>query len=250
MTGKKPMICVPLLVPDMESLEERVGSLARESVDMVEWRLDGLTSMPSIEDLPSMVGKLREWIDRIPILLTYRTLSEGGKGSASHEMYFKILVRAIESGMIDLVDLEHTMYEKAPNLAKEVIGTAKKQGVQVLVSKHDFKETPDLQTLEKWIAQMDQAGGDILKLAVMANSKNDAIRVMEVAVAQKQKNPDCPIIFIAMGAYGMITRIMAEFMDSFLIFANAGELTAPGQLPLEKARVLVDLIHEIKGFEN
>jgi 3-dehydroquinate dehydratase-1 len=152
--------------------------------------------------------------------------------------------------MIDFVDLEHTMYEKSPNLAKEVIGTAKKQGVQVLVSKHDFKETPDLQTLEKWIAQMDQAGGDILKLAVMANSKNDAIRMMEVAVAQKQKKPDCPIIFIAMGAYGMITRIMAEFMDSFLIFANAGELTAPGQLPLEKARVLVDLIHEIKGFEN
>ena len=54
---------------------------------------------------------------------------------------------------------------------------------------------------------------------------------------------EAPLIAIAMGPLGVITRIGGAFMGSCLTFGTAGQASAPGQIDTLKLRAALEVFH-------
>lgn len=93
---------------------------------------------------------------------------------------------------------------------------------------HNFDETP--QDLDAILEKMPKA--DIYKIATMANSTIDALRML--CFVQRHKN----VAGMCMGPLGQITRILGPVVGGPLTFAAIGKETAPeaapGQLQAEE----------------
>jgi 3-dehydroquinate dehydratase-1 len=81
----------------------------------------------------------------------------------------------------------------------------------------------------------DREDADILKIAVMVNSKAD-IEKLESLHGQEDN-----VIIVAMGPLGTPQRVSAPLLGSYLTYCSIGEATAPGQLDL---KTLVELYRE------
>lgn len=91
---------------------------------------------------------------------------------------------------------------------------------------------------------MQKLNGDMLKIAVMAKEKSDVFILMEATEEMARIHADRPIIAMSMSAVGMISRVAGEFFGSDVTFATVGEQSAPGQLPIERVKKLLNLLHE------
>ena len=128
-----PKICVPLTAKTkaelLEDAQAIVGDVASSSViDIVEWRADYFADIEVLSELRHIIG------DK-PLIFTYRTAGEGGTGSI-YANYESLLKAAIDSGLIDLVDVE---LFKGDETASQLIAYAHANGVKVIASNHDFE---------------------------------------------------------------------------------------------------------------
>ena len=131
---------------------------------------------------------------------------------------------AIESGcaFID-IDIE------TPELFRnKLIENAKKNGCKVILSYHNYLETPDSQTLNEIVLKLFEVGADIGKIACLANDEDDCKRVLQLYL--KHNN----IVAFSMGEIGKSTRIeILERGAPFTYASIEGKETAPGQMSYE-----------------
>jgi 3-dehydroquinate dehydratase / shikimate dehydrogenase len=108
----------------------------------------------------------------------------------------------------------------------------------VIVSYHNYEETPNLEAILK-ILQMKHPKAHLYKIATMARSTLDSLRMLEFL----QRHPG--IIGLCMGDLGSLTRICAPIFQVPLMYAPLAEedKNAPGQL-------LVDQLCEIYQFRT
>ena len=134
----------------------------------------------------------------------------------------ELLLAAIESGAA-YVDVE---VEAPSSFKKEMVELAHAKGCKVIVSYHNYSDTPDKETLQGMMVEMMDDGADILKLATMANSAADAARILSL-----YENPIKPMVALAMGEAGKVTRVAIPLLGApFTFAAPEGAATAPGQL--------------------
>lgn len=107
----------------------------------------------------------------------------------------------------------------------------------VIISEHDFDKTPDRGALNGVVESAGRLGADIIKIAAMAHSREDVIRLLSFTKERKEH-----LVTIAMGEMGNISRIVAPFFGSLFTYAFLNEAVAPGQLSLG------DLVRELKTF--
>ena len=55
---------------------------------------------------------------------------------------------------------------------------------------------------------------------------------------------DRPIITMSMGSLGVITRMAGEVFGSSMTFGAVGQVSAPGQIPVEKLQAAMAILHE------
>ena len=55
---------------------------------------------------------------------------------------------------------------------------------------------------------------------------------------------DKPVITMAMGALGLISRLAGETFGSALTFGAGEKASAPGQIPAKQLKDVSDIIHE------
>ncbi len=127
----------------------------------------------------------------------------------------------------------------------EVIKNLHRQGALVILSHHDFHATPENTVMEDLLAKMAALDGDIVKLAVMPSTFGDTLRLIEAADNFRRTYPGMPLVAIAMGKDGALSRITGECFGSCITFASGNASSAPGQLPVAKMKAAIDLIHEI-----
>ena len=186
--------------------------LAENGADLVEMRLDYIGR--SID-----LGRILK--DRpCPILVTCRRREDGGRWEKTEEERLMILRSAIASG-VDYVDLEEDIADKIPRY-----GSTKR-----IISLHNFDHTPeDLEAIHARLANLD---ADIVKIATMANSFTDSIRMLRL-----MENASVPTIGICMGDLGTVTRILALRNGAPFTYTTltAGRKIAPGQITFEDMR--------------
>lgn len=95
----------------------------------------------------------------------------------------------------------------------------------IMVSEHDFEKMPDRAGLEDLVKRALDQGAHIVKIAAMARTSSDVTRLLRFT-----EDTDVPIVAIAMGEVGKISRVMAPLFGSLFTYGYIGESVAPGQL--------------------
>lgn len=200
--------------------------MSSNNTDLIEWRIDFFDQVEDAEKLVETAKKLRQVMSEMPLLTTFRTHFEGGVKKLSEEEYFDICRVLIKEKATDLLDLE--LFRKTSKL-KEIIAEAHENNIYIIMSNHDFDKTPETSELERRLTLMKTYGADIAKIAVMPNSARDVLNLL-LATDNIKYKLNCPLITMAMGDLGKVTRISGEVFGSCLTFGTVGDASAPGQI--------------------
>jgi 3-dehydroquinate dehydratase-1 len=205
------MVCV--------SLDERypVDFLKKlHDIDFAEIRMDRMALAP--EDIADIFSQ--------PVMLI-ATCRPGELDNQKRKAY---LIAAIEAGAkyVD-VEVELDIVSK-----REIMKSAVSKGCKVIISFHDFDNTPGDEKLKQIAALCFSEGADIVKIACKANSVMDSARLVGLLGQEDFRNR---LIMVGMGEEGKITRIIGPLLGSPFTYASIAEgmQTADGQI--EKARL-------------
>lgn len=218
--GTSPsMICVSIGRGRHKHVIAEHRHLVDLGVKLVELRLDYINGTVKLKRLLT---------DRPgPVLVTVRREQDGGRWAGMEAERQMVLRTAIVEGA-DYVDIEEDIAANIPRY-----GATKR-----IISYHNFRETPaDIEEIHERMCQLDP---DIVKLATMANSPHDNIRMLRLA----QRN-DVPTIALCMGDMGTPTRILgAKYGVPITYSTYSNERTlAPGQIGFQQMR-------ELYGYED
>ena len=239
----KPKICVLVMGKNKAEVLEAAKKAVESKADLIEWRADSLTEGEFDEDFHNeILAKMREIIGEIPIIYTFRTLIEGGK-EIENEKYKDLILSVANAGITDIIDVEIFSFKlKARDIIDEIHSFT---NVKVIGSYHDFEGTPDTAELVYRLSVIDNCNADILKIATMPHKKKDVMRIMTATILTYTRPNPKPIISIAMGNMGRVTRLLGGFTGSAITFASIGRSSAPGQMDIEEVREILTKLDEV-----
>lgn len=208
------MICVTLGRARHKRMIAEHKFLTEQGAELVELRLDYIGRAVSLSRL----------LDERPgpVVITARRRDDGGRWMKSEQERLMLLRSSIAAG-VEYVDIEADIASQIPRY-----GNTKR-----IISFHDMSETPE--NLEELHAAMAEEDADIVKIATMANSFADNIRMINLV-----RNAKVPTIGICMGEIGAVTRLLANRLGSPFTYAtfSGGRKMAPGQLDWKEMRDL------------
>jgi 3-dehydroquinate dehydratase/shikimate dehydrogenase len=210
------MICVAIGRGRHRHIIAEHRHLVTQGAKLVELRLDYINGQINLKRLTAERP--------CPVIITIRRDVDGGKWRGSEQERQMILRQAIVDG-VDYVDLE-----------EDVAKTIRRYGkTKRIVSYHDFRQTPeDLSAIHARLAALD---ADVVKLATLANSPHDNLRMMQLVQSAK-----VPTVGMCMGDLGTPSRILCRRFGAPFTYASFHHerLLAPGQLSFEQ---MVNIYH-------
>lgn len=232
----RPLICVPVVAADENSIASACKAIADEPADIIEWRIDRYGDCHNFNKVLETLSGIKDIISK-PLICTFRTGNEGGVDIDTQE-YLELINVLAESGMADIIDVE---IKRADSEAmKNIIKAIRNKGSRVIASCHYFECTPSEKEMLEVYKKMVVAGADILKLAVMPSDRHDVMRLLNVTECVSEKYAQ-PIVSMSMGSIGLISRVMGSVSGSVMTFASVGEASAPGQIPAKQMIELLEL---------
>lgn len=249
---KRPKICIPITDVTRDGIMERARAFAGLKADLVEWRIDFFAGYE--KEIVSLIKELKQTLAEKQLIVTLRTVNEGGEENGSRFDYGALLTEIAESGTADYIDVE---IRRSREMVEDIIRAAKKTGTKVIGSYHDFEKTPPFNEMVAVLTEAQKLGADIGKLACMPSAeetqgREDAARLLAATEEMKKRYPDFPLITMSMGEYGKDSRRYGGLYGSEVSFACAGKGTedpvpsAPGQIPLDELNEVFDKIYSGK----
>jgi 3-dehydroquinate dehydratase/shikimate dehydrogenase len=223
------LLAVPITAASPPLLEQARSAKAA-GADLLELRADLIEDLPALEQF---LAQPRE----LPVILTLRSVDEGGKCCAS-DAERAALFQRLAALAPDYVDIEFAAWRRSPELQAAVrprrAGPPETRDApppRLILSQHDLHGTPAAlgQALEPLLA----SPADVVKAVFAAHGALDACRVL----AQLQKWSQArKLIMLATEPAGLITRVLARKFNAFAIFAalDSARQTAPGQPTLRE----------------
>ncbi|ESK93685.1 pentafunctional arom polypeptide [Moniliophthora roreri MCA 2997] len=208
-------------------------------IDLWEIRGDLLASY-DLTFLSFQISTLRHH-STLPILLTWRTVSQGGKypdvsskDPDAMKAYQQLLHHALRLG-VEYIDLEITLPEST---FSEIV--AQKGNTSVLGSYHDWKGnlvwmSPQTRQLYD---RMVRSGSDIVKIASMAKTFEDNMSLRQF-VGTLDRNAT-PLLAINMGPEGKISRVLNPILSP-LSHPLLPRAAAPGQISFYESQTILYL---------
>jgi len=209
------MICVSIAEPTLDDCLAAVKGL-----DFVEVRVDktGL----------SLVDVKQLFAEPVKMIATCRP------GTRTEDERVAVLLAAVAAGAA-YVDIE----VDAPRASREaVLAAARAKGCRVIVSYHNFTETPLKHHLLQVIEECFDLGADIAKIICRVQNSQDCVRMLSLYESRKN------VIALGMGPLGVITRIAAPFLGAPLTYASLapGKETAEGQPDLKTLEAVMKFV--------
>src|SRR5262245_37858924 len=226
--SQSSLICVPITEPDPHSFLATIHE-AEQVADAIELRFDYLPA----ESLPQFIVDLSSSVARVskPLIFTFRPREQGGKRDLNLQDR-RDFWRGLPPEIVNSIAYADFEFDLAESFAKERPPVPWKK---VICSWHDFAETPhDLIARYELMAGTPAA---VVKIATQANRISDCLRVLELFEHAKGKKP---VIALAMGLPGLITRVLAPARGATLTFGSLrrGAESAAGQPTVSELRDL------------
>ncbi len=260
------LVCVPILVESVESALADARAARDAGADLVEFRLDAFftgdgfhTGTPeSHAEVNSILRLVAD--SALPSIVTCRPVLEGGHFDGSDAARIALFERlgtgpAVEGGSAKhapphrpprFLDVELATYSRSENLKQKVNlaidhpGQKRDLATSLILSSHDFHSRPPdlIRQLERMFVE---PACRVVKVAYRARSLRDNLELLDIASASRTSDADGsgegqggvgkPIIALAMGPFGLMSRVLAPKFGGFLTFASLrrDSATAPGQ---------------------
>src|SRR5262249_33968662 len=202
---------------------------AEQIADAIELRLDYLPA----ESLPQLIAELPSGVSRVgkPLILTFHPREQGGKRDLTWQDR-RDFWRGAAPEVVNSVAFADFEFDLVESFTKE---QPPAPWEKVICSWHDFAETPhDLIARYDLMASSPAA---VVKIATKANRIGDCLRIFELIEHAKGKKP---VIALAMGLPGLMTRALALSRGAMLTFGSLrpGAESASGQPTVAELRDL------------
>lgn len=236
----------PRIVGVVDSIGAAAGA-EKAGADLLEVRIDLLERGTEVV---RFLGDVHE-ASSLPFIVTNRPEVEGGAFNGSENERISILSAAMDHA--DAVDVELSILGyRDGNL---IVEKAKEQKSPIIVSHHDFNRTPPDEEIMKILNDARDVGNFVIpKIAVMANSLGDVLRLLRITIEASK-----PLCTIAMGALGKHSRVITPLYGSALTYGyvdapdrrSGGVVTpsafqhgpkAPGQLSVSELKAALDML--------
>lgn len=236
-TGK-PIICVSVMDSEKDDIVAEVKRLVDVGVEMIEWRVDAYSGVKSPNAVRDVLSEVAPIVENTVFVFTFRSKEQGGECSLSSDKVYDLHQVAAESKVVDFIDVEYFYTEDAD----VEVYTLQKMGTRVITSHHDFHETPSADVLYMLLEQMKHSNADIVKMAMMPQTTEDVLRLLQETNHFHKRYPNQPLITMAMGKLGMVSRISGETFGSCVTFGAGKNASAPGQIPVEDLKQILDTL--------
>ncbi len=238
-TGR-PLVCVPVVEIEENDIYNAAEFAVAAGAQVLEWRMDWFAQIGCWNRVKEILPRLQQTCGKVILLCTFRSKPQGGEQEISQQAYLELLLNIAGSGQADLLDVEVSEIAEP----SEIIRSLHSLGQCVVGSRHYFTHTPETGEMLEDLKDMRHMGADIGKLAVMPRSPLDVLGLLEATAKMKETYPQYPLVTMAMGGLGVISRVSGEIFGSCMTFASVGKTSAPGQLPLQDVRGILDKISE------
>lgn len=236
-----PKICVPVVGITKKEIKEQAELAKQSGADIVEWRADWFADVCEPQSVAEVLKELRGTLGELPLLFTFRTKREGGERELSLNAYLALNEAAARSGLVDLVDIELFAGDEC---VKRLVETSHSYGVKVVASNHDFQKTPAKDEIIKRLCRMQELGADIVKIAVMPESRADVLMLLAATEEMCREYARCPVITMSMGSDGVLSRLCGELTGCAVTFGAVGKVSAPGQVQAQELAAVLRLLHQ------
>lgn len=236
-----PKVCVSMTGENLEELKKEAHVLKTAPLDIVEWRADFFDKVQDILKVKETLKVIGEILYDIPILFTFRSKKEGGAKNIDIEYYKTLILCVAEEKSADLIDIELFMGD---DTVKELIEKCHENGGRVVISNHDFQNTPRKEEIVARLKKMQMLGADIAKIAVMPRNSSDVIELLSATNEMNQKCREIPIITMSMSGIGVLSRVAGEIFGSAVTFGAVRKPSAPGQIGIGDLNSILKVLHE------
>lgn len=151
-----------------------------------------------------------------------KTIITCREGKISEQEQLQIYIEAINQKVAYIdVDLDFQFF-----FQNRLHISAKEKKIKLIISHHNFKNTPNKTVLEQLLQQCYHSGADLAKIVVTPKTVNDIEKIVNLYSKGK------PVIAFGMGSFGMITRLLSLYLGAPFAYASAdlGMQTAQGQI--------------------
>lgn len=216
------LACVPILVRSHTDAIAQARTARDAGADLVEFRIDGFfrpNDDTSADEIESIVRE-----SPLPCIITCRAAAEGGFYEGEPDP-----VLALFDHLLPLPGVAHFDIEASRHKGWAPVGTT----ASLILSLHDHRGRPA--DLNRRLLKMRATPGvGVIKLATTARSVRDNLELLDLV-----RDSDHPMMALAMGEHGLMSRVLAPKFNAFLTFASLRPetATAPGQPTLH------DLLH-------
>jgi 3-dehydroquinate dehydratase I len=193
-----------------------LGSAKKRGIDILEARVD-LFGKNKLLRLREEMKAIRRW--GLPVIGTVRSKKEGGKLKIADrrrvELYKDILP------YVNALDIELSSTSILPLVAGQVRSARK----VLILSHHNFSQTPSRSTLLKITHQAKRLSADMIKIATFVRSEKDILRLLSFTYQNRGQS----LVTMAMGRLGGFSRILLPAAGSLLAYTSdqpfAGQLS-------------------------
>ena len=192
----------------------------RRPPNFFELRLDALRH--SLGEVTCAIPKLRA-----PLILTARHPAEGGLGRLGLAARQALLERFLEHATF--VDLELRSVREM----KTILRKMRQRHVGLILSWHDFHDTPARAELVRKTKSAATAGAAIFKIATRTDKPAQLARLISFF---ETTDATLPIAAMGVGKLGLASRHQLAELGSALTYVSLGKETSEGQPSLSQFR--------------
>jgi len=240
---KKPYICVPLTGDTKKTIDEQLHTTLSHQPDIIEWRVDFFDSIKYVHEVLEVIKKIK-LTTKIPLLFTIRAEHEGGERIVlnQHEK-LKLIMEVCHHSSVDLIDFE---ISNGINEVEEIRKATESNNKKLILSYHNFEFTPTNEKLIQLAVKAEELGADVAKIAVMPESKEDVLRLLQVT-KEMDELLSIPVVTMSMGDIGGLSRVIGWVYGSAMTFGIGAESSAPGQIQVDKLQGAIERTQELVG---
>ena len=245
--GHEPLLCAPIIGRTRTELLPELRRVVGKRPDLIEWRVDYFSEIADGAAVLGTLQDLRQGAAGIPIIFTIRSTGEGGETVPINDQQVTALCQSVcAAHAVEIIDCE---LSASPESLQQVRAAATQSDTKLILSYHNFRETPDAETLYAKFSLAQELGADIAKVAVMPTNPDEVLTLLR-ATYRAHRALSLPLIGISMGAYGVLTRLFGWLFGSSVTFAAGEASSAPGQMTAEDLNAALQIVRRAIGSDQ